>query len=91
MEETGRITEQAFAKSLLTYAGFSENKRRLMLRRVKKKFTEDDEEASLASLLLFTTDDYLRRIGTRIKRRTGGLCIVIRIGRSVLHFEASSE
>ncbi|VDM33378.1 unnamed protein product [Hydatigera taeniaeformis] len=43
----GRITEQAFAKSLLTYAGFSENKRRLMLRRVKKKFPEDDDENSV--------------------------------------------
>ncbi|EUB58588.1 Calcium-binding atopy-related autoantigen [Echinococcus granulosus] len=43
----GRITEQAFAKSLLTYAGFSENKRRLMLRRVKKKFPEDDIETSV--------------------------------------------
>ncbi|CDS37778.1 calcium uptake protein 1 [Echinococcus multilocularis] len=43
----GRITEQAFAKSLLTYAGFSENKRRLMLRRVKNKFPEDDIETSV--------------------------------------------
>ncbi|KAM7543182.1 hypothetical protein Aperf_G00000018792 [Anoplocephala perfoliata] len=45
--ENGRIKEVAFAKSLLTYAGFSENKRRLMLRRVKKKFPEDDEEVSV--------------------------------------------
>ncbi|VDL14651.1 unnamed protein product [Hymenolepis diminuta] len=45
--ENGRITEVAFAKSLLTYAGFSENKRRLMLRRVKKKYPEDDEETSV--------------------------------------------
>ncbi|VDN98255.1 unnamed protein product [Rodentolepis nana] len=45
--EGGRITEVAFAKSLLTYAGFSENKRRLMLRRVKKSYPENDEETSV--------------------------------------------
>ncbi|VDD76492.1 unnamed protein product [Mesocestoides corti] len=41
--EDGRISERAFAKSLLTYAGFSENRRRLMMRRVKKKFVDGDE------------------------------------------------
>lgn len=44
--QNGLISERAFAKSLLTYAGFSENRRRLMLRRVKQKFdaNEDDDE-----------------------------------------------
>ncbi|VDK73604.1 unnamed protein product [Dibothriocephalus latus] len=47
--QDGLISERAFAKSLLTYAGFSENRRRIMLRRVKQKFDtsedDDDEEA----------------------------------------------
>nr|VZI23455.1 unnamed protein product [Spirometra erinaceieuropaei] len=42
--QNGLISERAFAKSLLTYAGFSENRRRLMLRRVKQKFDTDEDD-----------------------------------------------
>ncbi|CAH8872005.1 unnamed protein product [Trichobilharzia szidati] len=41
-----KITEVQFANSLLAYAGFSENKRRKMIRRVKTKFPPDADETT---------------------------------------------
>ncbi|CAH8680197.1 unnamed protein product [Schistosoma rodhaini] len=43
--KNGKITEVQFANSLLVYAGFSENKRRKMIRRVKTKFPIDSDQS----------------------------------------------
>lgn len=50
--KNGKITEVQFANSLLVYAGFSENKRRKMIRRVKAKFPIDSDQSSVS--LFFT-------------------------------------
>ncbi|KAL3308130.1 Calcium uptake protein 1, mitochondrial, partial [Cichlidogyrus casuarinus] len=41
--DNSNITEVAFAKSLVIYAGFQENKRRKMLKRIKTYYDEDGE------------------------------------------------
>ncbi|TPP60758.1 Calcium-binding atopy autoantigen 1 [Fasciola gigantica] len=43
----GKITEVQFSNFLLTYAGFSEQKRRKMIRRVKQKFHKSEESVGI--------------------------------------------
>ncbi|THD21246.1 putative mitochondrial aspartate/glutamate carrier protein [Fasciola hepatica] len=44
----GKITEVQFSNFLLTYAGFSEQKRRKMIRRVKQKFPKSEESVGIS-------------------------------------------
>ncbi|XP_053386036.1 calcium uptake protein 1, mitochondrial-like isoform X2 [Mercenaria mercenaria] len=41
--EDGKISERDFAKMLLTYAGFPDKKKALMIRRVKKAYKEEED------------------------------------------------
>ena len=41
--EEGKITERDFASMMLTYAGFPDKKKALMIRRVKKAYKDSDK------------------------------------------------
>ncbi|VDO90936.1 unnamed protein product, partial [Schistosoma curassoni] len=59
--KNGKITEVQFANSLLVYAGFSENKRRKMIRRVKAKFPIDSDQSSGITYKDFSDFSHLLR------------------------------
>lgn len=56
--DDGRISEKDFASMLLTYAGFPDKKKALMIRRVKKAY-KGDENAKVGEC--FVLLDYISR------------------------------
>ncbi|XP_060555057.1 calcium uptake protein 1, mitochondrial-like isoform X1 [Ruditapes philippinarum] len=46
--EDGKISERDFAKMLLTYAGFPDKKKSLMIRRVKKAYKEEENALGIS-------------------------------------------
>lgn len=59
----GKITELQFANFLLVYAGFSEPKRRKMIRRVKQKFEDSDYSQGISYKDFASFNHLLRSIG----------------------------